>query len=48
LITPCVEARKTTKMFCGNIKILLFEENEYKGPIFGNYNIGKNLRTFMY
>jgi hypothetical protein len=22
----------------------VFEDEEYKGPIFGNYNIGKNLR----
>jgi hypothetical protein len=38
---------KTTKMFHGNMKVLLFEDKEYNGPIFGNYNIGKNLRAFM-
>jgi hypothetical protein len=38
---------KVTEMFCENIKVLLFENEEYKGPIFGNYNIGKFLRTFM-
>jgi hypothetical protein len=38
---------KVTEMFCENIKVLLFENEEYKGPIFGNYNIGKILRTFM-
>jgi hypothetical protein len=26
---------KATKMFCGNMKVLLFEDEEYKGPIFG-------------
>jgi hypothetical protein len=30
----------------GNMKELLFEDEEYKGPIFGNYNIGKKLRVF--
>jgi hypothetical protein len=35
-------------MFCGsgNMKELLFEDEEYKGPIFGNYSIGKKLRVF--
>jgi hypothetical protein len=47
LITLCVVARKATEIFCGNIKVLLFEDEEYKGSIFGNYNIGKNLRVFM-
>jgi hypothetical protein len=28
-------------MFCGNMKVLLFEDEEYKGPIFVNYNIDK-------
>jgi hypothetical protein len=39
---------KTTEMFCGsgNMKELLFEDEEYKGPIFGNYSIGKKLRVF--
>jgi hypothetical protein len=32
---------KTTEMFCVNMKILLFEDEEYKGPIFENCNIGK-------
>jgi hypothetical protein len=35
------------KMFCGNMKVLLFEDEEYKGPIFGNYSISKNLRVFI-
>jgi hypothetical protein len=38
---------KLTEMFCGNMKVLLLEDEEYKGPIFGNYNIGKNLSAFM-
>jgi hypothetical protein len=33
-------------MFFGNMKVLLFENGEYKKPIFENYNIGKNLRAF--
>jgi hypothetical protein len=28
------------------MKMLLFEDEEYKEPIFGNYNIGKILRAF--
>jgi hypothetical protein len=44
---PHVAAGKTTEMFYGNIKMLLFEDEKYKGSIFGNYNIGKNLRAFM-
>jgi hypothetical protein len=47
LITPRVAARKATEMFCRNMKVLLFEDEEYKGPIFKNYNIVKNLRAFM-
>jgi hypothetical protein len=47
LITLCIAAGKITEIFCGNIKVLLFEDEEYKGPIFGNYNISKNLRDFM-
>jgi hypothetical protein len=35
-------------MFCGNMKVPFFEDEEYKGQIFRNYNIGKNLRVFMY
>jgi hypothetical protein len=46
-ITPRVVAEKATKMFCENMKVLLFEDEEYKGSIFGNYNIGKNLGAFM-
>jgi hypothetical protein len=34
-------------MFCGNMKVLLFEDEEYNGSIFENYNIGKNLRAFI-
>jgi hypothetical protein len=34
-------AEKATEMFCGNMKVLLFEDEEYKGPIFINYNIDK-------
>jgi hypothetical protein len=34
-------------MFCGNMKVLLFEDEEYKGSIFRNYSIDKNLRAFM-
>jgi hypothetical protein len=47
LITSHVAARKATEMFCGNMKMLLFEDEEYKGPIFGNYNTDKKLRVFM-
>jgi hypothetical protein len=47
LITLRVAAGKATEIFCGNMKVLLFEDEEYKGPIFENYNIGKNLRAFM-
>jgi hypothetical protein len=40
---------KVTEMLCGieDMKELLFEDEEYKGSIFRNYNIGKNLRIFM-
>jgi hypothetical protein len=44
---PCVAAGKATEIFCGNMKMLLFEHEEYKGSIFGNYNTSKNLRAFM-
>jgi hypothetical protein len=47
LITPCVTAGKVTKIFCGNMKALLFEDEEYKEPIFENYNTDKKLRVFM-
>jgi hypothetical protein len=40
-------AEKITEMFYKNIKVLLFKDEEYKGSIFKNYNIDKNLRTFM-
>jgi hypothetical protein len=33
---------KATEMFSGKMKVLLFEDEEYKGPLFGNYNIDKN------
>jgi hypothetical protein len=46
LITSRIATGKA-EMFCGNKKVLLFEDEEYKGPIFRNYNIGKNLRVFM-
>jgi hypothetical protein len=38
---------KAIEIFCGNIKLLLFEDEDYKGSIFKNYNIDKNLRIFM-
>jgi hypothetical protein len=38
---------KASKMFCGNMKVLLFEDEEYKGSIFGNYNIGKNFEGLI-
>jgi hypothetical protein len=40
-------AGKATEIIYENIKILLFEDGEYKGPIFENYTIGKILRAFM-
>jgi hypothetical protein len=40
-------AGKATEVFCGNMKVLMFEDEEYKGPIFENYNIDKKLRAFM-
>jgi hypothetical protein len=33
---------KATEIFCGNMKVL-FGNEEYKEPIFGNYNIGKKI-----
>jgi hypothetical protein len=33
--------RKTTEMFYGKMDVLLSKDEEYKGPIFRNYNIGK-------
>jgi hypothetical protein len=47
LITPCDAAGKTAEIFCENMIVLLFEDDKYKGPIFGNCNIGKYLRAFM-
>jgi hypothetical protein len=38
---------KTTEILCENTKVLLFEYEECRGPIFGNYNIDNNLRAFM-
>jgi hypothetical protein len=38
---------KATEMFCENMKVLLLKDGEYKGTIFKNYNIDKNLRAFM-
>jgi hypothetical protein len=38
---------KATEMFYGNMKVLLFKDEEYKEPIFGYYNIGKKLRAFI-
>jgi hypothetical protein len=45
LITQRVAAGKTTKILCGNIKVLLFEDEKYKGPIF--VTLAKKLRVFM-
>jgi hypothetical protein len=47
LITPRITAGKSTEIFCRNIKVLLFEDEEYKGPIFENYNIGKILSLYV-
>jgi hypothetical protein len=47
LITPRVAVKKANEIFCGKMKVLLFEDEEYKGSIFGNYNISKNLRAFI-
>jgi hypothetical protein len=44
---PHITTEKSTEMFCENIKMLLFEDEEYKEPIFENYNIDKKLRVFM-
>jgi hypothetical protein len=44
LITPYVATGKATGMFYGNIKVLLFEDEEYKGPIFENCNIDKKFK----
>jgi hypothetical protein len=41
LITLRIATGKTTEIFCGNTKVLLFEDDEYKWPIFENYNTGK-------
>jgi hypothetical protein len=38
---------KAIEIFCGNIKLLLFEDEDYKRSIFKNYNIDKNLKIFM-
>jgi hypothetical protein len=47
LITLRVAAGKATEMFYGNMKVLFFEDEEYKRSIFVNYNIGKNWKAFM-
>jgi hypothetical protein len=39
---PRVTTGKASEMFCENMKMLSFEDGEYKGSIFGNYNIEKN------
>jgi hypothetical protein len=39
--------RKVSEIFCENMKVILFEDEEYKGQIFENYNTSKNLRVFM-
>jgi hypothetical protein len=36
---------KVTEMFCGNVKVLLFEDEKYKRQIFENYNIGKKIES---
>jgi hypothetical protein len=46
-MTPRVTVGKSTETFCRNIKVLLFEDEEYKELIFKNYNIDKNLRVFI-
>jgi hypothetical protein len=38
---PARCGRKTTEMFCGKMDVLLSKDEEYRGPIFRNYNIGK-------
>jgi hypothetical protein len=43
LIIPYVAAGKATKIFYKNMKVLLFEDEENKGSIFGNYNISKKI-----
>jgi hypothetical protein len=35
---------KATEIFWENMKVLLFKDEEYKGPIFKNYNIGKKIK----
>jgi hypothetical protein len=41
-----LQQEKATEIFCVNMKMLLFEDEEYKEPIFGNDNIDKILRAF--
>jgi hypothetical protein len=38
---------KAKKIFYENMKVLLFEDEKYKGSIFGNHDIDKNLMAFM-
>jgi hypothetical protein len=47
LVTSHVATGKAIEIFYENIKVVLLEDEEYKGQIFRNYNIGKNLRAFM-
>jgi hypothetical protein len=47
LITSRVGTGEAIEIFYRNMKVLLFEDEEYKGLIFKNYNIGKNLRAFI-
>jgi hypothetical protein len=47
LITPHIAARKATEIFCRNMKVLLFDDEEYKGLVFGNYNIDNNLSVYV-
>jgi hypothetical protein len=39
--------RKATKIFCRNMNVLLFKDDEYKLSIFENYNIETKLRAFI-
>jgi hypothetical protein len=47
VMTVWIAYSLNTKIFGGNIKVLLFEDEEYKGQIFRNYNIDKKLRVFV-
>jgi hypothetical protein len=41
LVDNPVAAEKANEIFCGNMQVLLFEDEEYKWQKFGNYNICK-------